>query len=212
MAQQFPHVRFDGLDIVPIATRYPPANVRFEMHDIAEPFRYANGTYDLVHGRSISMAVRDYPALVDEVARVLRPGGLFVGCEFNRIPAMAHGRDASTHLPLSSRFFDAVNQTLYFSKGILNVAPCISRILNASDHFDEVHQLRVEMPVGGDHFGTCFKGLLKMYVEGLKVVLLDAGWSRAQVDDLARGYLHEMEHIPGMVSIYHAVYARKRAV
>ncbi len=43
---------------VPIATRHPPDNVRFEMADVNEPFRYNNGTFDLVHARSISMAVR----------------------------------------------------------------------------------------------------------------------------------------------------------
>lgn len=45
---------------VPIATRYPPRNVMFEMHNINERFRYANGYFDLVHGRSISMAVSLY--------------------------------------------------------------------------------------------------------------------------------------------------------
>ena len=43
--------------LVPIATRSPPDNVQFEMADINEPLRYNNGTFDLVHARSISMAV-----------------------------------------------------------------------------------------------------------------------------------------------------------
>lgn len=75
MAEEFPHVRFDGLDIgefailqhlsrviaymgpVPIATRYPPVNVLFEMHDINQSLRYRDEHYDLVHARSISLAV-----------------------------------------------------------------------------------------------------------------------------------------------------------
>ncbi|KAI0325261.1 hypothetical protein GY45DRAFT_1340222, partial [Cubamyces sp. BRFM 1775] len=56
MAREFPHVKFYGVDIVPIATRYPPQNVIFEIHDIMEPFRYASGSIDMVHARSISMA------------------------------------------------------------------------------------------------------------------------------------------------------------
>ena len=81
MARQYPHVKFYGLDIgacpymplhaprnlsnapaisippVPIATRYPPRNVLFEMHDIMDPFRYSTGSIDMVHARSITMAV-----------------------------------------------------------------------------------------------------------------------------------------------------------
>ena len=45
---------------MPIATRYPPSNVTFEMHDIAEKFRYDPGSIDFVHARSISMAVRPF--------------------------------------------------------------------------------------------------------------------------------------------------------
>ena len=42
---------------MPIATRYPPHNVNFEMHDIRERFRFNTGTIDMVHARSITMAV-----------------------------------------------------------------------------------------------------------------------------------------------------------
>ena len=86
---------------MPIATRYPPPNVTFEMHDIAEKFRYDMESIDFVHARSISMAVRpssliertwwtfslaharasqirDYGGLLPEVARVLRPGGVLL--------------------------------------------------------------------------------------------------------------------------------------
>lgn len=75
MSEQFPHVRFSGLDIgeffqacpchishvfsVPISTRTPPNNVHFEMHNVAERFRWREGTMDFVHARSVDMAVSD---------------------------------------------------------------------------------------------------------------------------------------------------------
>ena len=82
MARDFPDVRFYGVDIgacprsppaaacpdagwradhrasaVPIATRYPPRNVQFEMHDIKESFRFDSASIDFVHARMISLAV-----------------------------------------------------------------------------------------------------------------------------------------------------------
>lgn len=76
MAQEFPHAKFYGLDIgtpsshtvsilvlspyyvlVPIATRMPPNNVRFEMQDIGAQLRFHDGTFDLVHARAVSMTV-----------------------------------------------------------------------------------------------------------------------------------------------------------
>jgi len=75
MASEFPHVVFTGFDNgkppaiplqfhridlfpVPIATRYPPSNVQFEIHDVNTRFRWADNTFDVVHARAISMAVR----------------------------------------------------------------------------------------------------------------------------------------------------------
>ncbi|KAJ7143309.1 hypothetical protein C8R43DRAFT_1015054 [Mycena crocata] len=60
VAADFPHVAFRGLDIVPIATRYPLPNVQFTMHDVNEmPMSWATGTFDFIHARSITMAVSD---------------------------------------------------------------------------------------------------------------------------------------------------------
>lgn len=85
MAQRFPHVRFYGVDIgasarrmtvpprfngtarllVPIATRYPPTNVMFEMHDIRDRSRYEDGSIDMVHARFINLVVN--PSLLPKV-------------------------------------------------------------------------------------------------------------------------------------------------
>jgi len=77
MATEFPHIRFVGFDhgetdfyyapslnilipclLVPLATRYPPSNVRFEIGDVNERYRWQDASFDLVHARSINMAVR----------------------------------------------------------------------------------------------------------------------------------------------------------
>ncbi|KAJ7270619.1 hypothetical protein B0H12DRAFT_773912 [Mycena haematopus] len=58
MAHVFPHIAFRGLDIVPIATRYPHPNVQFSLHDVNTPTIWGAGHFDFIHARSVTLAVR----------------------------------------------------------------------------------------------------------------------------------------------------------
>ena len=42
---------------VPIATRYPPDNVRFEIVDVRQFLRFSNDSIDFVHARSAFLGV-----------------------------------------------------------------------------------------------------------------------------------------------------------
>lgn len=43
---------------VPIQTRYPPRNVRFEIADVTERLRFADASVDVVHARMACLRVR----------------------------------------------------------------------------------------------------------------------------------------------------------
>ena len=88
MAKEFPLVEFRGLDLgaccsdprwdeiddfvghspcldtlsfhptVPIQTRYPPQNVRFEIADVTGVLRFPDGSVDVVHARMTCLGVR----------------------------------------------------------------------------------------------------------------------------------------------------------
>jgi SAM-dependent methyltransferase len=107
MARLFPRVKIYGLDIVPIATRRPLPHVQFEIHDITRQFRWNNATMDFIHARNIDLAVTDYPELLREVARLLRPGGLFFSGEIGRCIDFAHGSsfDLARQVPRARSFF-----------------------------------------------------------------------------------------------------------
>ena len=73
MAEEFPHVKFNALDIgqpsgthhnsapcsfldiAPIATRTPPNNVDFEVHDVTTSTRFPARSFDFVHARHCSL-------------------------------------------------------------------------------------------------------------------------------------------------------------
>ncbi|KAH9969959.1 S-adenosyl-L-methionine-dependent methyltransferase, partial [Russula compacta] len=86
MAEEFPFVNFRGLDLVPIQTRYPPHNVRFEIADVTERLRFADASVDVVHARMTCLRTEMVPRFLKEIARILRPGGLLLSAEWGVQP------------------------------------------------------------------------------------------------------------------------------
>ncbi|KIP05969.1 hypothetical protein PHLGIDRAFT_107563 [Phlebiopsis gigantea 11061_1 CR5-6] len=219
MAQEFPDVRFDGIDIVPIATRTPPDNVYFEMADVNEPWRYRNGAFDLVHARSVSMAVLDYPALLDQAARVLRPGGLFLACEWARTIHIPGAADARAVAPHTHAFFDAVAAALR-GRGIAPAARHLEAWLRESGQFERVSARTYEMPIGDwpedaalRELGVVFRGtVMRTYAESMAVFLGESGWRADAVQDLLHAFGHELNTVKGMVCRYYTVRARRRVL
>ncbi|GBE86850.1 hypothetical protein SCP_1000920 [Sparassis crispa] len=214
MAQRFPHVRFDGIDIVPIATRYPGPRVQFEMQDLGERFRYQDGTIDFVHGRSISMAVENYPRLLQEVARVLRPGGLFVACEWGRMPV--NRMNPAIPAPGLCNFFDAVLRALQMRGGVHPTGPQIPGWIRQSGKFDRLHVQQFDVPIGEwtsdpvfREVGRKFADTLKTYTESVRMLLIDYGISEVNIQVLIDGALRELDTVPGMIFTYHTVHARR---
>ncbi|KAF8056042.1 S-adenosyl-L-methionine-dependent methyltransferase [Lyophyllum atratum] len=218
MAREFPHVLFRGLDIVPIATRYPRSNVQFEVHDVNSPYRWSTSSIDIVHARSVSMAVQDYPAMLQEVGRVLRPDGLFLSCEWGRYPAF-HPRFRlipEVHAPSACHFFDVLGKALDGCRGIQPIATDISAFLRDSGRFKNIESRRFYMPVGPWHvepemklLGRAFRASLLRYADSVKPLLLEAGLSEEEVRHIIDAYVHELKTVSGMVSVLHTVHAQR---
>ncbi|KAH9915971.1 S-adenosyl-L-methionine-dependent methyltransferase [Epithele typhae] len=214
MAQRFPHARFYGVDIVPIATRYPPANVMFEIHDITQRSRYATASIDLVHARSVTLAVRHYDALVAEAARVLRPGGLFISAEWARSPTLADDGDLAARAPRTHAFVAAVNEALR-ARGLHTLAHAIPGVLQDSRRFADVGREHCTVPVGDWHpdpaqreLGRRYRELAAEYARGMREMLAQGRFA-ARVDELVQGYIEEMWTVDGMVATLTVAYARR---
>ncbi|KAI0772386.1 S-adenosyl-L-methionine-dependent methyltransferase [Trametes elegans] len=215
MAHDFPHAKFYGVDIVPIATRYPPPNVKFEMHNIMDPLRYATGSIDMVHARSINMAIRDYPALIAEAGRVLRRGGLFVSCEWGRYPVMADGSDMTITAPRACAFFDAVRETLRMRRGIEDVVDRVPYYLHQSRQFTHITPQRFDAPIGDwpsdptrKELGRLLRQMMEMYARSMRAVLLEGPWA-AEAERLVQGYIGDLWSGREMVSMCYTVHARR---
>jgi SAM-dependent methyltransferase len=80
MAREFPKAQVVGLDLVPYATNELdlPSNLKLVLGDCAQGLAYPDGHFDIVHARLIVGGIRDWKALLDEVVRITKRGGLMV--------------------------------------------------------------------------------------------------------------------------------------
>lgn len=83
MAREFPKAEVIGLDLVPYATNEAnlPSNLQLVLGDCAKGLEFPDAYFDVVHARLIVGGIRDWKALLDEVVRITRPGGLMVFAE-----------------------------------------------------------------------------------------------------------------------------------
>ncbi|KAJ7726812.1 S-adenosyl-L-methionine-dependent methyltransferase [Mycena maculata] len=219
VARDFPHVAFRGLDIVPISTRYPLPNVQFTMHDANTPTSYAAGTFDLIHARSVTMAVISYAALLAEAARLLRPRGLFLSGEWARSlvfhPDFAP-RTLPTHAPALTAFYARLHAALA-ARGLPPVAPPIAPLLAHTGAFDGIAPRAYHMPLGPwppdpalQRLGLAFRGVFLRYVASMRPMLAEGGaLSAAAYDDMYARVEREVRTVAGLVAVFHTVHARK---
>jgi len=86
VAREHPEIEVTGIDISEAMIRFAKAlatsrgygNVRFLVMDATQPLQFADASFDLVNARTLFgvLAPRDWPRLLAECKRILRPGGL----------------------------------------------------------------------------------------------------------------------------------------
>jgi len=74
MADKYPSAVVTGVDTAPVQTTAVPANCVFEVDDVEDDWLWPADSFDLIHGRELIMAVRDWPRLVRQAKNSLRPG------------------------------------------------------------------------------------------------------------------------------------------
>ncbi|KAG9308111.1 S-adenosyl-L-methionine-dependent methyltransferase [Chiua virens] len=217
MASQFRHVRFSGIDIVPIATRRPLPNAHFEILDVTQPLRWADGVMDFVHARNVSLAVPNYPEMLREGARVLRRGGIFFTGEVARKVVFAPGypSNPAVDAPGATRFFKVVNDLLEHV-GLNEITDHIPHWLREIGMFRDGRIQEHLIPIGEWHPSSRQKTLgranldaMTMFAESLKPFLRQQGLTEREIAELIEGYIRDMRQVSGLVSVYQTVWTIK---
>lgn len=98
MAREFPHATVRGVDLIPCPATDVPPNCSFEIDDIDCGLEHFYGMFDLVHTRLVQVGVKDYPKMINQAAKCLKPGGLaiFIEADFQ-----LYDQDRTTPLPMA---------------------------------------------------------------------------------------------------------------
>ncbi|KAG9094457.1 hypothetical protein FRC06_010791 [Ceratobasidium sp. 370] len=78
MAKEFPHAQTVGIDLAPFIPNGVAPNVRFETRDVTKGMVEYDGRFDMVHTRSISNGINDYPTYLAMMSQMLKPGGILM--------------------------------------------------------------------------------------------------------------------------------------
>jgi hypothetical protein len=156
---------------------------------------------------------------LEEVGRILKPGGIIVSCEWGRRAVLdpSCGSDIAINTPGIDRFGDAITAALA-AKGIGQVVQSIPSWLSraTSAQFTEITPGLVYVPIGSWHanprlhtIGKAYRSSLKKYAQAMKPMLREAGWPDGELDELMRDMVHDTQNVAGISGVYHTVHARK---
>lgn len=88
-ADRYPSAEIIGFDISPVQPSWVPPNLVFEVDDLEQEWLWGAASFDFVHCRFMFMSVLDWPAMLEQAYRTLKPGGYIELAELDLQPMPA---------------------------------------------------------------------------------------------------------------------------
>ncbi|EJD54030.1 S-adenosyl-L-methionine-dependent methyltransferase [Auricularia subglabra TFB-10046 SS5] len=225
MAKQFPHCEVVGIDLAPPKPQEAiPQNCRFEIDDANLGFPHFRERFDVVHTRSISAGIIDYPFFLRECARMLRPGGVFLFADgdlqlYNeRFEALAACEEGEEDYSWLQRIFFATYNSMKNRGAHIDGMTLAPKWIKEIPDFEDVCTQDIYIPVGswlkGDSRVEVVSDLIRkdacLVIAGMKPMLMSEGYFEDTVDVFIDEALHEMESLSvHTYSLWHYSWARK---
>ncbi|PFH54301.1 hypothetical protein AMATHDRAFT_135556 [Amanita thiersii Skay4041] len=229
IADEFPGAEVIGIDLAPIQPRSVPPNCTFELCDLDQSnIPYPDNHFDLVHARSMHTGIRDYPRFLQEIVRILRPGGVILLIEPNLTPVIAtEGQTTDVSLPPDDTDFHGWFTLWNTYKGCLRlkgvdvtVPQQLSELLAMTQAFEDIVTHDGNVPVGfwpqGDAMILTVGQLqwldYELLLPALKPLFLDCGIARSNVERIIDEAQRNLYRPPVPFStLLHVIHATKRS-
>ncbi|CAA7264772.1 unnamed protein product [Cyclocybe aegerita] len=229
VARDFPRCNAVAVDLVPMQSTSMPPNLRSEVDDINLGLEHFYGDFNVVHARLISSGIKDYHLLVDQISRVLRPGGLIDISEFDfHMYDKDHRRiELGTHEigpPWWARWMTFLNVAIRTKGGDVDAATHLYDWVSSNPLFEGAVYREFWLPVVPGpreanetefqrRFYTKLREDVTSFVRSGRPLLLGSGLSEDLVDDLEKNAMAELERRESpQYTRLQCVYARKKMV
>lgn len=155
---------------------------------------------------------------MEEMARMLKHGGLFISIEWGHFVAIHPSihADTSIHAPACCRFFNVVNEVLRSVRDPHPIEADVAQLLSDSERFVDISATTHYVPIGSwpsdvsqRQIGEVNLRAQERYADSVKNLLLDGSWEENEVERLVTEYIDELRSIDGMTTVCYTVHARK---
>lgn len=215
-ATLYPSAQIIGTDLSPIQPPWTPPNVRFEIDDAEAEWLYTPSTFDFVHCRFLFLAIRDYPRLLRQAWKALKPGGYIQFCEYDILSKSYDGSlpEPSMALEMVINLAEAgakMGLNLYIAKELEGMA--------REAGYTNVTEQVVEFPMAGwprdrrlKEAGMFYHAQIRDNLSGIAMGMCTRvlGWSKEKVEAVSRDVTAELDdervHACGQLRF---VYAQK---
>jgi len=188
VAECYPGAEVIGTDISPVQPKWVPPNLTFEIDDLEAEWLYRPGSFDLINVRFMFLAVKDFPALLAQAYRSLKPGGYVELSELATLPEPTNpDYQRPVHL---YRWLEALTEASRRMGFSMRVAPTFKElVINAG--FEDVVETKFEVPWGtwpeSERQKTAGFWHLEQLKQGLQGIVMglftrSLGWSSQQVE------------------------------
>ncbi|CAE6411932.1 unnamed protein product [Rhizoctonia solani] len=201
-------LRFRGIEIFPSSpTEVANNNVRFEVYDFQrDGIRHGPATVDVVHARFQNFHIQDWDAFLRDVAKCLKPGGLFMSGELDISLEYPEGQAANA--TATTQLYQQV-QRLMFERGYTpnigtQLVGKLSTIRNSTGDLlftntgSDVHPFPMSANnpiIEQREISTLSMEYLDRLAKSLRPFLLSTGQASIEVDGLLQQHRRELREM-----------------
>ncbi|KAB5593726.1 Methyltransferase domain containing protein [Ceratobasidium theobromae] len=219
--EPYQDVRFHGVEIVPLSPTEQTTHTFFEVYDFQqERIRQADASVDIIHARFQNFHILDWSAFVKDVARALKPGGLFMSGELDIALESPDGEPLNA--PATNQFYGQIQRLMRERGYTPDIGSLIPGLLqDISDPqgvtlFTNVGSDVVTIPMNRNNpiveqreLSTLAMECLDRLAISLRAFGLSTGQPQIEVDGIITGHRRELRRINAQMK-YRITWAERR--